>query len=105
MAQTVRDVMTANPRTVDANDSIEEAARIMRDGDVGAVIVLRGQRVDGIATDRDITVRAIADGRNPAGTTIGEISSGDPTSVKPDDTVEQAITLMRQRSVRRLPVV
>ena len=105
MAQTVREVMTTNPRTVSAGDTIADAARLMRDEDVGAVIVLKGQRVDGIATDRDIAVRAVADARDPNATSIGEIASTDLVSLAPDDTVERAIELMRQRSVRRLPVV
>ena len=105
MAQTVREVMTADPRTVDADDSIADAARLMRDEDVGAVIVLKGRRVDGIATDRDIAIRAVADGRDPRGTTIGEIASRDLVQLTPDESVERAVQLMRERSVRRLPVV
>lgn len=105
MAQTVREVMTANPKTVDADDTIVDAARLMRDEDVGAVIVLKGKRVDGIATDRDIAVRAVADSRDPGATSIGEIASTDLVSLSPDDSVDRAVQVMRQRSVRRLPVV
>ena len=105
MAQTVREVMTADPRTVDADDTIADTARLMRDEDVGAVIVLNGQRIEGIATDRDIAVRAVADGRDPQGTSIGEIASRDLVQLAPDETVDRAVQLMRERSVRRLPVV
>ncbi|MFN2581298.1 MAG: CBS domain-containing protein [Candidatus Dormibacteria bacterium] len=106
MAQTVRDVMTANPRAVDANDPIIDAARIMRDDDVGAVIVKQdGGRVAGIVTDRDIVVRALADDRDPGETSVGEIASKDLVALSPDDTLERAADVMREKSVRRLPVM
>jgi len=105
MADRVRDVMTTNPRTVEANETIVEAARQMRDEDIGAVVVLRGSRVAGIVTDRDIVVRAVADGRFPGGATIGEIATQEIVTVGPDDALDQALELMRSRAVRRLPMV
>jgi CBS domain-containing protein len=90
---------------VDADDTIVDAARIMRDADVGAVIVLQGRRVSGIATDRDIAVRAVADGRDPSGTTIAEIASKDIVALSPDEPIDRAVQVMREKAVRRLPVV
>jgi CBS domain-containing protein len=105
MAQTVRDVMTANPRIVDANDAILEAARAMRDDDVGALVVVANGQAEGILTDRDIVVRGVADERQPDETTVGEIATRNLVALNATDTVEQAAALMREHAVRRLPVV
>ena len=75
MASTVEEIMTRNPRTVEIGDSLVDAAREMRDGDIGNVIVTDGGRVAGIVTDRDIVVRAIAEGREPQSTTVGDVCS------------------------------
>ena len=105
MAQAVRDVMSPNPRSIDGDDNLVEAARVMRDADVGAVIVLQGHRVSGLLTDRDIVVRALADERDPAATRAGEIASRDVVALGPEDSIERAVELMSERSVRRLPVI
>jgi CBS domain-containing protein len=105
MAERIRDVMTPSPKTVDASQSIAETAKLMRDGDVGAVIVLQGRRLGGIATDRDIAVRAVAQGRDPEKTTVGEIVSKDVTALRPDDNLDRGVELMRKKAVRRLPVM
>jgi CBS domain-containing protein len=62
-------------------------------------------QVRGIVTDRDIVVRAVADGRDPASTTLGEVGSTDVVALSPDDTVERAVEIMRQKAIRRVPVV
>ena len=105
MAQLVRDVMTPNPVALPATSSLVEAALAMRDSDVGAVLVLDNGQVCGILTDRDIVVRGIASGNYPASTKVGEICSRDLTMVAPTDTVEKVVRLMREKDVRRLPVV
>jgi CBS domain-containing protein len=105
MAQLVRDVMTPNPTALPATSSLVEAALAMRDFDVGDVLVLDNGRVCGIVTDRDIVVRAIANGNYPATVTLGEICSRDLTTLSPTDSVEDAVSLMRQKAIRRLPVV
>jgi CBS domain-containing protein len=105
MAQLVRDVMTPNPVVLLATASLVEAALAMRDFDIGAVIVVDNDQVCGIVTDRDIVVRAIASGNYPATVTVGEICSRDLTAVSPTDTVDDAIRLMREKDIRRLPVV
>ncbi len=99
-------MMTPTPRTVPAGGSLIDAARVMRDADVGAVIVLKsGEETAGILTDRDIVVRALAEQRDPTSTRVEEICSEDLTTLSPTDSVEDAIRLMREKAVRRLPVV
>jgi CBS domain-containing protein len=105
MAELVRDVMTPNPVVLSATASLVEAALAMRDFDIGAVIVVDNNQVSGIVTDRDIVVRAIAGGNYPATVKVGEICSRELTTVSPTDTVEDVIRLMRQKDIRRLPVV
>jgi len=105
MAQLVRDVMTPNPVALEATASLVEAALAMRDFDVGAVLVLDNGQVRGIVTDRDIVVRAIAGGNYPATVKLAEICSRELTTLSPTDSVEEAVALMRDKSIRRLPVV
>jgi CBS domain-containing protein len=105
MASTVEEIMTRNPRTVEIGDSLVDAARAMREGDIGNVIVTDGGRVAGIVTDRDIVVRAIAEGRDPQSTTAGDVCSSGPQTVEPDESVEVAAQAMDEKSIRRLPVV
>ena len=97
--------MTHDPRTVDAGDPVIEAARQMREGDIGDVIVMRDGRADGIVTDRDIVVRAIAAGRDPQSTPIGEVCTGNPVALEPQQSVDEAVQAMREHDIRRLPVV
>lgn len=105
MARSVGDIMTRNPRTVDAGDTVVEAARQMRDGDFGSVLILRDGRADGIVTDRDIAVRAVAEGRDPESTPVSEISSTGVATVEPSQSIDQAVQTMREQDIRRLPVV
>ena len=105
MARTVEEVMTVAPMVVQASAPVADAARIMREADVGAVIVLEEGGVSGIVTDRDIAVRAVGEGRDPARTTVGEVCSRDLATVESSRPVEDAIGLMRERGLRRLPVV
>ena len=99
----VRDVMTSNPRTVSPNDSIQVAARIMREEDCGVVPVVDNGRPVGIVTDRDIVIRAVADGLGDKA--VREIATTDLVFVKPDASTKEAEKLMSQRQIRRLPVV
>jgi signal-transduction protein with cAMP-binding, CBS, and nucleotidyltransferase domain len=105
MARTVEEIMTHDPRTVDADDPVIEAARQMRDGDVGDVIVTRDGQVNGIVTDRDIVIRAVAEGRDPQSTPVGEVCTSDVRSLQPSQSVDEAIQTMREHDIRRLPVV
>ena len=100
----VRDVMTPGPIGVDYYRSIGEAARTMRDWGVGAVLVVRDDSLYGLVTDRDLVVRAVAEGR-VADEPVGPLSSGNLIGVDADADVHEAMRLMRQHAVRRLPVL
>jgi CBS domain-containing protein len=105
MADTVRDVMMPEPLTVDSRSTLQEAAQVMRENDIGDVLVTEEGRLQGILTDRDIVVRAIAAERHPAATPVGECSSTEVQTVQADDTPDHAADVMRQYALRRLPVV
>jgi CBS domain-containing protein len=77
----------------------------MRDNGIGDVIVTDGEQAEGIVTDRDIVIRGVAEGSDPGSVRLGQVISGDLTAVAPDDPVERAIELMRDKAIRRLPVV
>ena len=104
MATTVAEIMARDPQTVQADEPVSAAAAAMRDNDTGDVVVLDGQQLVGIVTDRDLAVRIVAEGRD-ASTPVREACSADPTTVTPDTAIEQAAELMRRNAVRRLPVV
>lgn len=103
--QKVRDVMTATPLVVDASAPLQDAARHMRDHAVGDVLVTDGERLCGIVTDRDLVVRALADGYDPKATTVGQVCSRDLVAVEADDDVQHAVDTMRGRAIRRVPVI
>ena len=105
MAQHIRELMTPNPVSLPGTASVHEAARAMRDGDMGDVIVIENNRVCGIVTDRDIVVRTVAEAQDPAATTLADICSHRLLIVTPEDSVEEAVRLMRTHAIRRLPVV
>lgn len=105
MAQAIRDVMTPDPVCLDPHDSAAEAARQMKSVDSGAILVAEGGHLRGLVTDRDIVVRAVADGRDPSQVELHEICSADLEALRPEDDVDRAVQLMRDRHVRRIPVV
>ena len=105
VSQLVQDVMTADPITIDANETIVEAARKMREADVGPIIVIKDGNVCGIVTDRDIAVRAVAEGMDPKTVKVGDVCSKEVATLSPRDKVAMAIDLMEKIAVRRLPVV
>ena len=99
----VREVMTSNPRSVSPGDSIQVAARIMREEDCGIVPVVEGGRAVGVVTDRDIVVRAVAEGG--CDRPVRDICTADVVYAKPDMSTRDAERLMAEYQVRRLPVV
>ena len=102
-----RDIMTANPESVTAADSIQTAARIMRDSDVGIVPVVDDQssrRLRGVITDRDIAVRCIAEGRD-GNCRVSDLMSGDLVTARPDDDVSKVMERMKAEQVRRIPII
>src|SRR5688572_21463598 len=106
MGKTVRDAMTEDVKTATPAQSVTEAASAMKQEDVGALpVVDDGGRLVGMVTDRDIVVRAIADGRNPDSVSVDEVASRDVVTVEPDQDLDEALRLMAQHQVRRLPVV
>jgi CBS domain-containing protein len=105
MAQSVRDVMTSDPASVRSDATAAEAATLMRDNDTGAIVVEDDGNLRGLVTDRDIVVRAVAEGQNPLDVKVGDICSGDLVTLTPDQSVTEAVRLMREKAIRRIPVV
>jgi len=105
MELSVQDVMTPNSCAVSPEASLMDVAHIMRECDIGEIIVLVGDWLFGILTDRDIVVRALAGGLEPETTKAGEICGREPTTVGPTASVSHAARLMRDNAIRRLPVV
>lgn len=105
--QTAEQVMTRDPVELLETETVVEAARVMRDKDIGDVIVLddTGGRVKGIVTDRDVVIRAVANGRDLAHTTLSAICSEDIVCVGPGEPLDKVVELMRQKAIRRMPVV
>jgi CBS domain-containing protein len=102
--KTVQDVMAKRPRTIEPSTALMEAARLMRDEDVGSLPIVEGDRLTGILTDRDIAVRAVAEGRDPESTTARDVASRELVTVDPQQPLEEAARLMAEHQVRRLPV-
>ncbi|WP_320773362.1 CBS domain-containing protein [Streptomyces sp. CRN 30] len=105
MADYVREVMTPGVVTVRPDASLVEAAQLMRAQDIGDVLVTVDHRLVGVLTDRDITLRAVADGADPLTVSAQAVCTPNPVVVGPDDAVSAAVGLMRDHAVRRLPVV
>jgi CBS domain-containing protein len=101
----VREVMTAEVVTVSPSTKVGEAARQLRDLNVGSLPVVDRQELVGIVTDRDITIRVTADGLNPDEVMVKDVMTANPTTISPDQTVAEASKVMSQQQVRRLPVV
>ena len=99
-----REIMTRNVKTASREMTLQEVAGLMRDGDMGAMPVVENEKLIGIVTDRDIVVRAIAEGKD-AQTQIGDVMTTEIFSVKPDDFAFEAIRLMGDKQIRRIPVV
>src|SRR4051812_1524266 len=103
MPSTVEEIMTRDPVALPAAATLDAAATRMRDQGIGDVIVLADDGPCGVVTDRDIVVRAIADGRDPRTTTLEDVCSHQLVTVAPDDPIDRAAELMRSLAIRRLP--
>lgn len=101
----IKDIMSRNVEVVSAGASLRDAARKMKELDVGLIPVCDGDRLKGVLTDRDITIRATADGRDPATTMVSEVMSTDLDYGLEDQEVEEAVSVMEARQIRRLPIV
>lgn len=105
MAKTVRDVMTKDPVAMRADDSVADAAKKMSDMRIGSVVVMDRDKPCGIVTDRDITVRAVAVGSDPATTRLADICSSGLRAVRPDQSVGDAIQMMKSHDIKRVVVM
>ena len=105
MGTSIKEIMTRDVRACEPNATVADAAKVMAQGDVGPVPIVQDGRLVGIVTDRDIVVRVVAEGRDANVTTVKEIASTDLVTVAPGDDLDEALNLLAQRQVRRLPVV
>jgi CBS domain-containing protein len=105
MTARIRDVMTRQPRVIQPDATVADAAAMMRRLNVGALPVCDGSRLIGMLTDRDITVRSTADGRDPHLTAVRDVMSPGVAWATEDDPVEEAARIMREHQIRRLPIV
>ncbi|WP_138907631.1 CBS domain-containing protein [Streptomyces chryseus] len=105
MGQQVREIMTSAPATVGVLTAVSEVAHRMREENIGVVLVAEGDELRGLVTDRDLVVRVLAEGKAPGETTVRDVCSTDLVTVAPGDEVDDAIRLMRENALRRLPVV
>ena len=105
MGQSIREVMSSNPCTIDADKSVAYAAQMMRDEGVGLAPIVEGQKLIGTVTDRDIAIRVVADGQDPQTTTVREIATTRLVTIDPEQDIDEAMRLMADHQVRRLPVV
>lgn len=101
-----RDIMTGGAECVGENETLIEAARKMRDLDVGSLPICgEDQRLKGMLTDRDIVVKCLAEGGDPSSTTAGNLAQGKPVTIGADDDVSEALATMKEHQIRRLPVI
>lgn len=104
MAKSIKDAMTTKPASLPASATVADAAQQMRELDIGDVLVEQEGRLAGIITDRDIVVRAIAEGRDVT-SKLGDIVSSEVVCITPGESSDDAIRLMRERALRRVPVI
>ena len=105
MTNTVAEVMTRNPVAMDAKDPVTKAAAAMRDRGIGTVVVMTDGSPCGVVTDRDITVKAVATGRDPSKMPLEQICSDRIVAVTPDQSVEDAVRVMKSHDVKRVLVM
>lgn len=105
MQETVKDVMTKNVIALLPSDTVEEAAKLMSDNDIGSIPVISGGELKGILTDRDIVLRCVANGKSPSKVKVSDLMTTDISFITPDQTVHDAINIMAAEKVRRLPVI
>lgn len=104
--KTAREIMSGKPECASTNDSLVEAARKMRDLDVGALPICgEDNRLHGMVSDRDIVVRCVAEGQDPSSVKVDALAEGKPVTIGADDSIEEALETMRSHGVRRLPVI
>ena len=105
MATTVRDIMTKDPVTLETTATARDAARRMRDDEIGDVLVVDGPTLRGIVTDRDLATRVMADDRDAGTVTLGDVATTGVDAVSPNDDARKVVDRMRRTAVKRVPVV
>jgi CBS domain-containing protein len=105
MTTKLRDIMGPAPVSMAATEPVSAAAKVMKEHGIGTVLIVADGRLSGLVTDRDIALRVLADNRDPATTRVGDICGAELAVLGPDDDVDQAARLVRERAVRRIPVV
>ena len=105
MGTKVHEVMTDRPRVVTPETTVSEAAQLMKNDDIGSLPILDGEQLAGMVTDRDIVIRAVAEGKDPRGMPVREVASRELVTVNADEELSSALLLMASQQVRRLPVV
>ena len=105
MGQSIKDVMTSNPCSIDAEKSVAYAAKMMRDEDVGLAPIVEGDKLIGMLTDRDIAIRVVAEGRDPGQVKVRDVASKQVVTIDPQQDLDEALRIMAKHQVRRLPVV
>ena len=106
MAQSARDVMSSDCQCIGENETVLDAAKKLKELNVGSMPICgEDDRLKGMLTDRDIVVKVLAEDRDPASTTAGELGEGKPVTIGADDSIEEALQTMAQHKVRRLPVI
>lgn len=106
MAEIIREVMNTTVVALDQQATAVEAAKHMSDHNIGDVLVTEdGQRLAGVVTDRDLVVRVLAQGKDPAATPLANVASRQLVTISPDEPIAKAVELMRDKALRRLPVV
>jgi CBS domain-containing protein len=105
MGATVTDAMTPNPCTIDADKTVDYAAKMMKKEDVGVAPIVEGDQLVGMLTDRDIATKVVAEGKDPRSTKVRDVATKNIVSVDPQQDLDEALRLMAQHQVRRLPVV
>jgi CBS domain-containing protein len=105
MGNSIKDVMTSNPCSIDADKSVAYAAKMMRDEDVGLAPIVEGDKLIGMLTDRDIAIRVVAEGRDPGQVKVRDVASKQVVTIDPQQDLDEALRIMAKHQVRRLPVV
>src|SRR3989440_7425694 len=105
MGQSIKDVMTSNPCSIDADKSVAYAAKMMRDEDVSVAPIVEDDKLIGMLTDRDIAIRVVAEGRNPDQVIVRDVASKQVVTIDPQQDLDEALRIMAKHKVRRLPVV
>jgi CBS domain-containing protein len=106
MPKTAREIMTQSAECVGERQTVSEAAKKLASLDVGAMPICgEDDRLKGMLTDRDIVVKVLAQGKDPASTSVGELAEGKPVTIGADDSVSETLRTMAEHKVRRLPVI